>query len=166
MYTFTQLLLGALASGIMGVAVGVAVTRYMNPQRKENQQLEERLEKAEESLTEYQHQVTEHFTQTASLVNNLTESYKSIHEHLATSALKLSNLDISQPVIIADARSKLAAQIASGQIIEPPKDYAPKASDGPGTLSEEYGLKDDAEEVEVKEVKAEDQAPIKAVNDS
>jgi uncharacterized membrane-anchored protein YhcB (DUF1043 family) len=162
-YSFSELLLAALASGTMGVVIGVAVTRYMNPQRKENQLLEDRLEKAEHTLSEYQHQVTEHFTQTASLVNNLTESYRDIHEHLASSALKLSNLDISQPVIIADARSTLAAQVASGQPIEPPKDYAPKESEGPGTLSEEYGLRDDEQDNEDSEAIVE--PPLKAVND-
>ncbi len=160
MYTFSHLLLAALASGLTGVVVGVAVTRYLNPQRKENKALEARLEKAEEGLSEYQHQVTEHFTHTASLVNNLTESYKDIHEYLAVSAMKLSNMDISQPVIIADANSRLA-QVAAGQV-EAPKDYAPKDENGPGTLSEEYGLKDDETNVEVVE---EEETP-KAVNDA
>lgn len=140
-FDFSQLLLTALVSGIVGVIIGAVITRQLNPQRKENQRLEERLEKAENQLNEYQVQVTEHFTHTSSLVNNLTESYRDIHEYLSVSALKLSNMDISQPVIIADASSNLA-KLAAGQTVEPPKDYAPKDDSAPGTLSEEYGLKD------------------------
>jgi len=157
-YTFDDLLLAALASGVIGVLVGVLVTRQLSPQRKENRELENRLEKAEEQLSDYRHQVTEHFSHTSALVNNLTDSYRDVHEYLSASAMKLSDMDISQPVIIADAQSNLA-KLAAGQSVEPPKDYAPKSEDAPGTLSEEYGLK------EAKEENEEESELPKAVND-
>lgn len=147
MYDLQELIIALLAGGIAGVVVGIAATRYLNPQRKENLELEERLEKAEQQLNDYQNQVTEHFSHTSQLVNNLTSSYRDIHEYLAASAMRLSNLEISEPVIIASASTNLA-KLAAGQSVEPPKDYAPKTGAAPGTLSEEYGLKENDEETE------------------
>jgi uncharacterized membrane-anchored protein YhcB (DUF1043 family) len=56
----------------------------------------ERLQEAEQELSSYRDDVTKHFTETSRLVNNLTQSYRDVHEHLASSAMKLTNPAISQ----------------------------------------------------------------------
>jgi uncharacterized membrane-anchored protein YhcB (DUF1043 family) len=108
--------------------------------------LEQRLHHAETTLQGYQRDVTEHFAHTSQLVNNLTQSYRDVHEHLANGALKLATPAISRQ-ILDSANNSLGGDnrsYISGQHIEPPRDWAPKAPGTKGTLSEDYGLRDDA----------------------
>jgi uncharacterized membrane-anchored protein YhcB (DUF1043 family) len=110
--------------------------------------LEQRLHHAETTLQGYQRDVTEHFAHTSQLVNNLTLAYRDVHEHLANGALKLATPAISRQ-ILDSANSGLAGDsksYVSAQHIEPPRDWAPKAPGAKGTLSEDYGLRDDLAE--------------------
>ena len=52
-------------------------------------ELEQNLRDAKEEMQSYQSDVTYHFEKTATLVNQLTNSYKEVYEHLATSSEKL-----------------------------------------------------------------------------
>ena len=60
--------------------------------------MQHKLESAEQELENYKNKVTEHFVQTSVLVNNMTDSYKAIHEHLSTGAGTLcdSQLDVAK----------------------------------------------------------------------
>lgn len=110
--------------------------------------LEQRLHHAETTLQGYQRDVTEHFAHTSQLVNNLTQSYREVHEHLANGALKLATPAISRQ-ILDSANTSLGGDsksYISGQHIEPPRDWAPKTPGTKGTLSEDYGLRDDADD--------------------
>ncbi|MCB1616074.1 MAG: DUF1043 family protein [Pseudomonadales bacterium] len=141
MYSFTHLILTGLACGLLGLLIGIISTRSLNPQERENRDLEEHLQKTEEKLSDYQQEMAEHFKQTALLVNNLTSSYKDIYNHLTNDAIRLGNIDINNPAIINNPQLAIKAKLEAGQPIEPPKDYAPKKDpDAPGTLSENYGL--------------------------
>lgn len=101
----------------------------------------------------YQHKVSEHFAQTANLVNELTQRYRDVHEHLVSGASELCD----DPKRHRDENP--AKQFASlgGQIIEqppyavvddqdyadyaPPRDYATKSPSDKGTLDERFGFK-------------------------
>jgi uncharacterized membrane-anchored protein YhcB (DUF1043 family) len=131
-------MLVALISGMAGIAVG-ALLMFWGMHPKSRQQLEARLQDAEQKLKQQNTQITEHFTHTASLVSNLTRNYRDLHDYLASSAQQLGNIDI-QPVLLSDNHA--APILGQGVVINPPLDYAPKTSDV-GTLSETYGLKDE-----------------------
>ncbi|MGS2724191.1 YhcB family protein [Porticoccus sp. GXU_MW_L64] len=139
----TTVVITALICLVAGAVIGMLLSRLTNPEQQKVRELESKLQQAENSLKDYQQEVTEHFIQTSGLINNLTQSYKAVHEHMASSAMHLANPDISRQLVNAGT-GKLtdnSSEPLAGTPPEPPKDYAPKAPGG--VLSEEYGLKDD-----------------------
>lgn len=110
-----------------------------------SQELEQRLHDAENTLQAYQRDVAESFSQTATHVQTLTQSYRDMHEHLANSALRLATPEISRK-ILDSANNNLGdskTSYVNAQNIQPPRDWAPKEAGSKGTLSADYGLRDD-----------------------
>lgn len=146
MFTLSALIGAALASFVIGCIIGALLTRTLSPQQQKARTLEGQLQDSEKKLTEYQQEVTEHFAQTAELVNNLTQSYRDVHEHLSSDALKLANVDISRQLLknaSGDDDKLLGETTLEEKNFQPPKDWAPKTPGSEGTLSESYGLSDD-----------------------
>ena len=144
MFSFTTLLVTASIAFIAGGLLSLILNRTLSSGEQKTRSLETRLQQAEENLSGYQQEVTEHFAETAQLVNNLTQSYRDVHQHLAGSALKLANVDISKQLMSAQMPSEgdaVPTLTITEDSFQPPKDWAPSE----GTLSEEYGLKDDDE---------------------
>ncbi|HEY7885500.1 MAG TPA: DUF1043 family protein, partial [Cellvibrionaceae bacterium] len=107
-------------------------------------ELEKRLTETEDTLHDYQRDVTEHFARTAELVNNLTENYRAMHEHLASSALKLTTTEVSRQ-LLENMQRHLPGERETpldGSSVQAPRDWAPKRHGSKGTLSEDYGLTD------------------------
>lgn len=74
----------AIVAFIIGLLVGKAQTG--GAQAEVAQQ---KAKDAEQLLSEYKSSVSEHFGKTADLVDNLTQSYKDVFEHLGSSAREL-----------------------------------------------------------------------------
>ncbi|MFT6388255.1 MAG: uncharacterized membrane-anchored protein YhcB (DUF1043 family) [Cellvibrionaceae bacterium] len=145
-FTLSTLIGVALITLIAGSILGAVLTRALSPQQQKTRSLETELQDSEQKLTEYQQEVTEHFAQTAQLVNTLTQSYRDVHEHLSSDALKLANVDISRQ-LLKSAASEEDGLLGESSIREegdfqPPKDWAPKTPGKEGTLSEKFGLSD------------------------
>jgi uncharacterized membrane-anchored protein YhcB (DUF1043 family) len=109
-----------------------------------SRELEDRLYEAETTLQAYQRDVAESFSQTSQHIHNMTQCYHDMHEHLASSALKLATPEISRKILesashIGDSKTNYL----NAQHVEPPRDWAPKAVGSKGMLSESYGLRDD-----------------------
>lgn len=92
---------------IIGGAAGFFLGRLDDFSQKERRSMQDRLDQADKEMVEYKHKVTEHFIATAGLVNNLTESYQAVHEHLAKGAKSLcdhqvavNRLEVTRPVVI------------------------------------------------------------------
>jgi len=83
-----EIIVIAAVALLIGILIGTILHRTLSPQASKSRAVETRLQETEQKLTDYQQEVTEHFADTAKLVNNLTQSYKEVHEHLATNALK------------------------------------------------------------------------------
>lgn len=73
----------------IGLVIGAALTKILG-KSSNNAELQQKLQEAEENLKNYQQEVGEHFQKTATLVNNLTESYREVHTHLSTGAQTLA----------------------------------------------------------------------------
>jgi len=137
--TATTLLIG-LVCLIAGAVLGVVMSRVFSPQEQKTRELEEKLAKTEDEYKSYQHEVTEHFVRTSELVGNLTRSYREVHQHLASSAMKLANPDISRELLQAGSEETGQATAALPDTdAAPPRDYAPTPPGG--VLGEDYGLK-------------------------
>ena len=139
-----------LVSALIGAFIGATLSRYTDPQRKENLAREEQLKKAHEALALYRQQMDEHFTQTATIIKTITDGCRQLQDHIAVDALKLTGLDLREPTTTIDEADFSLARIAGGQAIEPPRDYAPKSKGSVGMLSEEYGLRDDYDDYDDK----------------
>lgn len=145
MYSLSALVLTSLISLLAGAGLG-AFLLYLFRAQVYSRELEQRLHEAENGLQSYQRDVAEHFAQTSQLVNNLTQSYREVHEHLANSALKLATPAISRQILESANSSLLGSEKTTikDQAIEPPRDWAPKAMGAKGALSEDFGLHDDS----------------------
>lgn len=151
---------GILAIFIGGFALGALSSHLFRGDRRD-QTLSKRLDEVHAEFANYQESVDQHFAKTADLINDLTDSYVEVHQHLARGAQTLSKrnqqlykqkrealedqsdrFDEVEPKL-QQANEELEEELA--EIIdrmEPPKDYAPKGkSNEKGTLSEDYGLK-------------------------
>lgn len=158
MFALSTVVLTGIAAFIGGGLVGILAARQLNPQEQRNKELEAKLAQAEEKLLSYQNDVSEHFAETSKLVNNLTKDYKEVYEHLANSALKLTNPDISRQLIEASKgtlpeHAETDVTTSDNEHIEPPRDWAPKTPGSAGTLSEDFGLLAEDEAAEISKSK-------------
>lgn len=146
MFSLITLIGVAAAALILGCIIGAILSKTFSSQEKKSRTLETKLQDSEKQLTQYQQEVTQHFAQTADLVNSLTQSYKDVHEHLVGDALKLANVDISRQLLKSSEESELLSEpTMDGSEFHPPKDWAPKTPGSEGTLSETFGLNESSD---------------------
>ena len=142
MYSLDTLLLAAVATLALGLGIGALVSRRLSPDTQRQRELERNLDRLMEQQKDYQHEVQEHFADTAKLLGNLAESYRDVHNHLASGADKLAgtgNVSLLQP--LPDGSLQQLTAPANDAPVEQPLDYAPKTSPHePGILNEEFGL--------------------------
>lgn len=141
MYDLTIIIAAAIAALIVGLGLGLLLGRRSSPAEQKHREVERKLDQVLQDKKAYEDEVVEHFSDTARLLNNLTESYREVHNHLATGAttlcqgqgpVELGRLDNDRDP------AEIPAQLAD---VQPPLDYAPKTSpDEKGMLNEEFGL--------------------------
>lgn len=140
-YSQTIVIIAGIALFVVGVGLGVLFGRRSSPAAQRQREAELKLDQVLQDKKAYEDEVVEHFTDTARLLNNLTEQYRDVHNHLAKGASSLCQG--RGPVSLdrlGDARdeSEIPGHLAD---IRPPLDYAPKASPGEkGMLNEEFGI--------------------------
>lgn len=140
-YTLEFMLAVGVAIGLLGLLIGWMAGRRTAGSTQKQRELTVKLDQVMQDKKAYEDDVVEHFTETARLLNGLTESYREVHNHLAQGAtglcqgkgpVSLENIQNGQ------APSEIPADLAH---IQPPLDYAPKSSpDEKGMLNEEFGL--------------------------
>ena len=159
-----------LLVALLAFAAGVALTRHFSPttgnNTSESIELQKQLDKSNQQLKRYQQEMSDHFITVSHLTANVTQSYRQIHEHLASSAIRLASPEIGRQ-LLKSGGGDLSLHDNDGnplidlEDIQAPRDYAPKVPGG--VLSEEYGLteanNDDAtapvnHEIEANEEKA------------
>ncbi len=148
---FSLSLLVALLAFATGIAVGLAIYKFMHSDDARARKLEDELIQLKQEHQDYKQGVTEHFSKTSDLVNNLTEDYVKVYKHLAESAESLTDVKItpqlsqpeSSPMVsfINEVENNTAddTPVKTEESVEPPKDYAPK-NEGDGTLSESFSV--------------------------
>jgi uncharacterized membrane-anchored protein YhcB (DUF1043 family) len=129
---------------LVGIAIGFLIARLAPgaaPSRTQSQ-----LDELQERFDTYQSEVITHFNTTASLVKKLTQSYHDVQQHLADGADQLALDELTRQRLLAavqngndyvGSRDRLQAPSST----EPPKDYAPKPAGSPGTLDEDFGVR-------------------------
>ncbi len=89
----TIMLISIIAiAAIFGFLLGILLTRLSLKGNNNASQIQT----LEEELAKYKTQVSDHFVETAELVNTMTQSYKSVYEHLQNGAFGLVGEDTLQ----------------------------------------------------------------------
>lgn len=140
-YNLTILIAGGALLLLLGIGLGMLLGRRTSPAALKQREAERRLDQLLQDKQAYEDEVVEHFTDTAKLLNQLTEQYRNVHNHLAKGADRLCHgrgpVALGQLGEPADS-SEIPPQLAD---VRPPLDYAPKTSpDAKGMLAEEFGI--------------------------
>ncbi len=142
-------------AAIIGLLVGIGLYRNVGGADNKVRELTQALADAEAKNKQYQQHVADHFSQSALMLNDLTEKYKDIHQHLALGADQLCRDENGQSLLLDSVLTGEGS--ASAETLQAPLDYAPKTdAANSGTLSEDYGLEkinlnQDAEETDPSE---------------
>lgn len=154
MFSLEVLILVGVVVFCIGGLAGAIISRSLLPPQNQRG-LEEQLDASRQELAQYQQHVAQHFAETSQLVNNLTQSYREVHQHLAQGATALTNAEISQKMLNAgDTTGQEQEDALAETTYEPPRDWAPKRPGQTGTLSEEFGLNDVQDEQAVESTTA------------
>jgi len=136
-----MLLAAGVALAIAGLLLGYILGRRTSSSSQKYREVERKLDQVLQDKKAYEDEVVEHFTETAKLLNHLTESYRDVHNHLAKGAGTLCQGQGPVSLERLENRSGSAEIPADLAHIQPPLDYAPKSSPGEkGMLNEEFGL--------------------------
>lgn len=154
-----QVLILALVVLAVGLLIGYLLGRNGSRQNVLNQELTE----AHQELSNYKARVNGHFEETAHLMNELTDQYRKVHEHLSQGVQDLCDNSELKHVIDAAMAPKKLEQVTEAEPAAPtdakqdeatedtydaPRDYAPKKSGEEGMLSDGYGVKKPAASAE------------------
>jgi uncharacterized membrane-anchored protein YhcB (DUF1043 family) len=80
-----------------GVACGVAIGYMTLCNNRRSQQLQEKCDALQRDFDAYRGQVGQHFLRTSELVQQMTDSYREVYEHLATGSQALCETPVSPP---------------------------------------------------------------------
>lgn len=143
MYSLDIVIGTAVCVLIVAGFVGFLMGRRSSAGSQQARELEQRLEQVTRDKQHFEDRVTEHFVETATRLNALTENYRAVHEHLAEGASTLCSGDVPVKLARLGAEGDVDANLLN---VEAPRDYAPKSSPTEkGMLNEGFGLdKDDA----------------------
>ncbi len=147
MYSLDIVIGTAICVLIIAGVTGFLLGRRTTAGSQQARELEKRLDQVTRDKQHFEDRVTEHFAETATRLNALTDNYRAVHEHLAEGA---STLCVGNPAVTVgrlDGNRDLDKDLLD---VQPPRDYAPKASPSEkGMLNEGFGLdKDDIAPVE------------------
>lgn len=142
MTTLSVILIAAVFF-LIGAAVGHLFSKKVDSGDKSVRNLEQKLAASEKELKRYQQEVTEHFITASHLTSNIAQSYRQIHEHLASKAMRLASPDVARQILksggsdfgLLDSNGNPLIDLSD---VEVPRDYAPSVPGG--ILSENYGL--------------------------
>lgn len=130
-----------IAMLIVGALVGATVVRRGNGSQRTQRQLESQISELREQAQSYQREVSDHFTETAQLLNQLTSSYRDVHNHLAKGARSLAADSGATQSLKMLPPDESGDKPAASEPLTPPLDYAVRSTDEePGVLDEEFGL--------------------------
>lgn len=80
-----------------GLALGSGIGFLLRGGRRRVQELEEELAALERQFNDYRQQVARHFRTTSELVQKMTDSYRDVYEHLASSSQTLCQTELHHP---------------------------------------------------------------------
>lgn len=145
----------ALIALFVGVGIGIFIHSSKYSDESQTHKLKNEIQTLEQELVEYKSSVADHFSKTSTLVNELTENYVKVYQHLSEGSQSLADTAQTPLSLGQNGEPPLASVInrieessdshQTDDDMEMPKDYAPKpdTADAEGTLSEAFSIKTD-----------------------
>jgi uncharacterized membrane-anchored protein YhcB (DUF1043 family) len=130
----------AIASLLAGIGIGALGHHLLNAGARRTQKLRRLLAERERELASLKSGVDDHFSELAGLAESLQRDSDTLMQHLEKGAERLNSLPHQTPGLAAPT-ADIEEATASPQL-KAPRDYADGSG---GTLSEEFGLKEDKE---------------------
>jgi uncharacterized membrane-anchored protein YhcB (DUF1043 family) len=93
----TSIWLTGILFTALGIAIGSIVTYLVVARNGRTRKLQNELDQLKDRFTDYRDQVTQHFMRTSELVQEMTQSYRAVYEHLASGAQNLCGGQIEAP---------------------------------------------------------------------
>lgn len=125
---------------LIGTAIGYFIIGRMRPEQQNRAALEKQFNDMQRQQQDYQQQVSNHFDRTGELLNELAESYRSVHNHIVDGSQNLHSTGISPLQAIPEGRPVLDNKPSKLAPSAPPLDYAPRQPGRKGALHEEFGM--------------------------
>lgn len=116
----------ALIGLVVGIIIGALAMRFGNRKLRQQQTLQDELEKNKTDLDQYRLELVNHFARSAELLDNMAKDYRQLYQHMATSS---NNLLPDMPVQENPFRYRLTEADNDQAPVEiPPRDYSDGAS--------------------------------------
>ncbi|MDU6409610.1 MAG: Z-ring associated protein ZapG [Yersiniaceae bacterium] len=117
----------ALIGLVAGLIIGALAMRFGNRKLRQQQVLQNELEKSKTELEEYRQELVSHFARSAELLDNMATDYRQLYQHMAKSS---NNLLPDMPTQDNPFRYRLTeAEADNDQApVEMPRDYSDSAS--------------------------------------
>lgn len=120
-YGLTGLLVGAI--------LGIIIARLKTPQYKKHRQIQKELDKTRFELEQQRQELTDHFAQTAELLDILGKDYTKLYQHMANASSEfLPNIPEQDNPFPKKAAKEEESEESKGNIETQPKDYAKGAT--------------------------------------
>ena len=112
---------------MIGIIVGAVVMRFGNKKLREQRSMQYELEKSKAELADYREELTNHFAQSAELLDNMARDYRQLYQHMAKGSNDLlPNLPGQQNPF---AYQLTEAEADNDQVpVQMPRDYSEGAS--------------------------------------
>lgn len=133
-------------TGIGCLAVGMVIGYFFAGRITNNPakvtELEQKLQDLQRTHERYRDEVSEHFSTTAELVQQMTDSYRDVYQHLASGAQDLCTGEVASKLLPTSSDTVFGSALpASEDDVQAPRDYAPRQNpNSSGALSEDFGL--------------------------
>ena len=131
-----------VAAFVLGAAAGALAIYLLRHRFNDTQVLRSRLSDLQSELESYRSQVDEHFGRTSDLFQEVTQKYRTLHDHLAQGATgltrgakRLPSIELPERAMLpAQSEHDVAAAKPSAAIVDvgdPPHEQASDAEDEP-----------------------------------
>ncbi|MFC5078686.1 Inner membrane protein YhcB [Vibrio thalassae] len=135
----------AIVGLLVGAILGIVISRLTTPQYKKQKTIQKDLESAKFALEQQRQELSDHFAQTAEMLDTLGKDYTKLYQHMAkTSSELLPNLPEQDNPFVKKIAEHNVDIPHNDSTDEPPKDYVSGAT---GLLREEKKLVIDAPQV-------------------
>lgn len=112
---------------IIGVIVGVVITRFGSRKLRDQHALQYELEKTKDELKELKQELNGHFVRSAELLENMSQNYQELYQHMSNTTKELLPEQASQNNPFIWQQSIKNAESENG-VAEMPRDYSEKSS--------------------------------------